>query len=416
MRQHLVSVLLACGALLLFWALLFPKPVPRDQRAPRPLSTEIEAAGYAGMSRWLQASGVPVASLRHRFDDLGAAEFTLPGTGNLLVTTLPEAIPLREAEFEAIDSWVRAGNTLLVIAGMDDTPAWDGDSAPDAPERLARLAHLGVNVVPRKDQDVAVAITSVIKAAEPMLLPVAEHPVNQGVQQIVTKAEGLSLQFEVKPTDAAPVLVLAKRADTGRAAIWLRPRGAGAIIVSAWASPFANGQLGKGDNARWLSQLVGWSLGERGVVVFDDMHQGASVYYDAESFFRDPRLKHTLLWLVALWFAWVLGMRVMRPAPAARPPLDDTAMLRVTGGFLAHVLKPADAAAELYRHFFNLLRRRLALPENGEPLWDWLGAQARLDAAALAHLHGQYERVARGKRVDLVALRNTLHDLTGRLA
>ncbi len=414
MKQHFVSFLLACGALLLFWALLFPKPAPRDQRAARPLSFETAPDGYAGMSRWLEASGVPVASLRRRFDDLEAAQRQLPSTGNLLIITLPEAIPLRESEFDAIDAWVRAGNTLLVIAGLDDTPAWDGDSVADFPPRLGRLAHLGFELVPQKEAPTT--LSTVLKPPEPALLPVAEHPLNDHVTRLVTRSAGLSSQWQLKITGSAPVLVLAKREDTDRPAIWLRPRGAGAVIVSAWASPFANAQLDQGDNARWFSQLVGWSLGTRGSVIFDDMHQGASVYYDAERFFRDPRLKHTLLWLVALWFAWVLGMRVLRPAPAARPPLDDTAMLRVTGGFLAHVLKPADAAAELYRHFFNSLRRRLSLPENGEPVWDWLGAQARVDAAAIARLHGQYERVARGKRVDLVALRNTLHDLTGRLA
>ena len=108
-------------------------------------------------------------------------------------------------------------------------------------------------------------------------------------------------------------------------------------------------------------------------------------------------------------------MEVSAPT-TTRPPLDDTAMLRVTGGFLAHVLRPVDAARELHRHFFNSIRRRLGQPENGEPMWDWLAAQSRVDGASLERLRGFHERTAAGRRVDLVALRNTLHDITGRLA
>jgi hypothetical protein len=255
-----------------------------------------------------------------------------------------------------------------------------------------------------------------IKPPEPALAAVGSHPINERVIQLATKGEGPASEWLLKSTGSEAVLVLARRTDTDRPAIWLWPRGAGTVLVSAWASPFANGQFGKADKARWVSQLVGWALAPGGAVVFDDMHQGASVYYDPDAFFGDPRLKHVLLWLVGLWFAWVFGVRVLRAAPPARPPLDDTAMLRVTGGFLAHVLKPADAARELFRHFFNRLRRRLSLPENGEPLWDWLAAQARVEESALRALRAQYEHAATGRRINLVTLRNQLHDLTGRLA
>jgi hypothetical protein len=415
MKQHLLAVLFACGALLLFWALLFPKPRPASERAARPLSAETAPAGYAGMSRWLEKSGVRVASLRRRFDELDAAQLDLPPTGNLLVITLPEKTALRAREFAAVDSWVRAGNALLVVAALDDTPAWDRDSASNMPEQLNALTRLEFNVVPERS-DVSESLATALKPPEPVLSVNASHPVNERVYALVTKAERPASQWLLQSTGSDPVLVLARRADTNRPAIWLWPRGAGTVVVSAWASPFANGQLGKADNARWVAQLVGWTLGPGGVVVFDDMHQGASVYYDPEQFFSDPRLKHVLLWLVGLWFAWVFGVRVLRAAPAARPPLDDTAMLRVTGGFLAHVLRPADAARELFRYFFNRLRRRLSLPETGEPLWEWLASQARVEEAALQHLRTQYARAAAGQRVNLITLRNQLHDLTGRLA
>jgi hypothetical protein len=151
-------------------------------------------------------------------------------------------------------------------------------------------------------------------------------------------------------------------------------------------------------------------------VIFDDMHQGATDYYDPRKFFADPRLHHTLGWLVALWFAYVLGARPLLAARSGRGRLDDTAMLRVTGGFLAHVLRPADAALRLFELFFNDLRRRRGLQETGAPMWDWLAQQARVDATGLAQLRQWHERAARGRRVDLVRLHNSLLELTGRLS
>jgi hypothetical protein len=413
-KQHLLSFLLACGALALFWALLFPKPASRETQAARPLSFETAPAGYAGLARWLAAEGVRVASLRHRFDDLPAAELALPRAGNLLVMTLPEAVAVRGSEIEAVEAWLREGNTLLLVAGMDDTPAWDRGSVTDLPARLQRLARLEFELVP--EEGAAASLLGALQPASPELLPVARHPLNEGVTALVTRGELPASQWRVNVRDSAPVLVLARRADTGRPAVWLRPVGSGAVVVSAWSSPFANGQLDERDNARWVSQLMAWALGPRGVVIFDDMHQGAGVYYDPERFFADPRLHRSLAWMVALWFAWVLGWRALQPAVATRPPLDDTAMLRVTGGFLAHVLRPDDAARSLFDHFFNRLRRRLSLPESGEPLWEWLAAQARVDPPLLARVRRLHARAAAGRRVDLMDLQNTLIEITGRLS
>lgn len=413
MKQYLVSVLLACGALLLFWALFLPKPAASGDRAARPLSFESAPEGYSAITRWLEQEDVRAVSLRRRFDDLASARLDLPPTGNLLVVTLPETTAVRDREFDAVDAWVTAGNTLFVIAGLDDTPAWDRQSEPRMPERFARLVHVDVQTV---KEGVDRSLVNALRPSAPRLVPVAEHPVNAGVQALATREGGPASQWSVSPADAAAVLVLARREDTGRPALWLRPQGEGAIVVSAWASPFANAGIGEADNARWFAQLVGWALGTDGAVVFDDAHQGASDYYDPQAFYRDPRLLHSLAWLAALWFAWVLGARVLRPAPAEKPPLDDTAMLRVTGGFLAHVLRPADGAMELFRHFFNSLRRRLSQPENGEPLWGWLAAQARVDVATVERLRALHDRARAGRRVDLVTLRNLLHDITGRLA
>lgn len=413
MKEKLSAVLLACAALALFWALLFPKPPPPGDEIARPLSFETRPDGYAALSRWLQAAGIGVVPLRRRFEQLEDGRFTKARTGNLLVTTLPEASPIRDRERAALERWVAAGNTLLLVAALDDTPKWGRSARGDLQRRLAALAHVNIAVVPSGAKTL---VESLRPPAAPRLVPEGHHPSMAGVAAIVTHGELEASEWRVTAPDASPIVVLARRGDTHRPAVWLRAFGDGAIVLSAWASPFSNARIGEGDNAQWVASLAAWSLGEQGVVILDDMHQGATDYYDAERFFSDPRLHHTLWWIVGLWFAWVLGARPLLAARPARAPLDDTSMLRVTGGFLAHVLRPADAARRLFAVFFNDLRRRLGLPENGEPLWDWLAGHSRVDGERLAQLRGLHARAAEGRRVDLIRLQNSLLDLTGRLS
>jgi hypothetical protein len=414
MKERLTALVLACAALLLFWALVFPKPAPPDEAEARPLSFEAAPGGYAAAARWLAAEGVRVVSLRHRFDRLADAELAARATGNLLVLTLPEEIAVRGSELDALERWVRAGNTLLLVAALDDTPRWSVRSAGDMPARLQRLARIGFE--PLHEENVAESLGRALRTEAPELQAAGSHPLVAGVTRIATRGDLPSTRWRAQPLDSAPVLVLARRADTGQPAAWLRPLGAGSIIVSAWASPFANDRLGERDNAQWLARIVAWSVGQGGTVIFDDHHQGATAYYDPQRFYADPRLHHTLWWIAALWFVYVLGMRPLLAEPTPRPPLDDTSMLRLSGGFLAHVLRPADAARQLFARFFDALRRRLSLPENGEPLWDWIAAQARVDAALLERLRQAHARAARGRRVDLVRLRNSLLELTERLS
>ena len=89
----------------------------------RPVSTEAGPNGYLGLQRWLASEGIPVVSLRERY---GALATLVPGvpTGNLLITTAPHVYPLRNSEAEPLQSWIEAGNTLVVLAGLSDTPEW----------------------------------------------------------------------------------------------------------------------------------------------------------------------------------------------------------------------------------------------------------------------------------------------------
>jgi hypothetical protein len=61
------------------------------------------------------------------------------------------------------------------------------------------------------------------------------------------------------------------------------------------------------------------------------------------------------------------------------------------------------------------MRRRIGLPEDGEPVWDWLDAQAGISAEQRLELHELYARVCAQQRVNLRRLHNFLSTLQGQL-
>jgi hypothetical protein len=156
-------------------------------------------------------------------------------------------------------------------------------------------------------------------------------------------------------------------------------------------------------------------LAPDGVFIFDDAHQGLVNFYDPERFFADPRLHRTLLWILLLWLVFVLGSQRLRGAAVRAEPIDDVAMLRVSAGFFANTIRPAAVARRLFEHFFNSLRRRLCLPENGSPVWEWIAGQARVPRSELDGLRRSYERSQANHSVNLVELQAQLAQLAGHL-
>src|SRR5581483_2723245 len=135
---------------------------------------------------------------------------------------------------------------------------------------------------------------------------------------------------------------------------------------------------------RLLANIVAWSRGPRGAVIFDDAHQGLTAYYDANAFFIDPRLHHTLGWLLLLWLAFVLGSQPLRALRREWQPIDESAYVEAAARYLAAVVHPAEAGQALIEDFLGSLRARLrsaaaadsAPGASGEAIWPWLAAQA----------------------------------------
>src|SRR5687767_15036527 len=121
MRERLVTLLLAAGALLAFYALwLRPAPSLGDGDLARPTTSERRGDGYSALFEWLRRSGVDAHSLRERYTVLETAQGSR--RGNLLILTLPGVEVFRSEELRALDRWVRNGNTLLIMAALLDEP------------------------------------------------------------------------------------------------------------------------------------------------------------------------------------------------------------------------------------------------------------------------------------------------------
>jgi hypothetical protein len=407
-----------------FYALLFPKPIAMLQPASSPLSTDSGDDGLLAVWRWLQAESIPVISLRSRYDRLesmaGAAADT-PG-GNVLISVMPHRLAARAAEWPSLSHWIEQGNTLLVMAALDDTPRWTLGSESQFLDALQSATHLMFQVQPApKDkssqaQQVRDGLSALLGPAIIPMIPIGTHPLTAEVHNLRAESELPASRWHVQSTDRVVPLALAQRSDNLDPVLWISRQGQGQIIVFAVTSAFANRQIALANNARLLSNIISWSRAPAGRVLFDDAHQGLVDFYDPQAFYRDPRLHRTLLWGVLLWLAFVLGPVRLPSAYSPWRPVDESALIDASGRFFSVAVSPREAARRLLENFFDQLRRRLALPQDGEPLWDWLDAQAGFSERERVLLRDFYARVYAGERIDLARLHNLLSELKGKLA
>jgi hypothetical protein len=426
-RERLITLLCALGALLVFVTLFWRGNAGSEERVSRPTTLERGDDGLLGASSWLKGEGVRTLSFRERFGAL-AGHHELPPTGNLMIITLPASSSYGNAEVVALDNWIRSGNTLMVLAALQDRPRW----AP-LPHVMKQDLQLltGLDAVPQREPGAAPRAVGApqpeAKSApepgptvrlpdellkEPIRLSLVPNRAHRYFEQ-VSSAVALSDYSARVSTLAVPrdgfAIALARAAASGEPAFWLRSDGAGSIIVSAFSTLFTNRALGAADNARLLANIVAASLGPQGVVVFDDRHQGLSVAYDPAKFYRDPRLYETVGVLAATWLVWVLGATRLKMAATNRSAPREADLVRTTGLFLARVLRPAAAARQMFEHFFRRLRRgaQSGSPDPGR-LWEWLENHPRVARTDVQQLQQWYAAAYADQRVPLVRLHNLI--------
>jgi hypothetical protein len=431
MKDRLLTLALALGAFVAFYVVMAPKPSTLQERPTRPISTEAGPNGYLGLVRWLEAERVPVVSLRERFGKLRETAGLEANAGNLLISTAPHLYPIRDSEVWPLRSWIQRGNTLLVVAGLSDTPDWSMEEGLDAAflENLQAMTRMSYSQLPAgqataapksdeqpegNDTENGASLQEVVDAQTKLdppqrfeMQPTGAHPLLEGVAKVGALSEYPTAKWEGWFNETG-ALQLAHDPDSGAPVLWLLPDDRGQIIVSAYGSILTNKLLGEDDNARLLANVVRWSLRDGGKVIIDDAHQGMVAFYDPEAFFGDTRLHVTLWWLLGLWLLFVIGSQRLRPAQSNWNPVDITGFVRATGGFMARVMRPAAAGQQMIANFFNDARKRLGLPADGTPVWDWLRAQPVVSSQDIDRLQTLHAKVQEGRRVDLSQLHNLL--------
>lgn len=406
MRERLLVLALAAGALGLFYVLLFPKPQSlSSQEIVFPLSTESRPQGYLAVWRWLAGQHVPVMSLRYRYDRLPGL---LPRpTGNLLLMSVPQRVPARAPELAVLNRWVAAGNTLLILAALDDTPLWALAGDPLFEDKLKRLT--GLHVTTSRSRFTIPPRLDALTGTRLSIQPRGDHPLLAGVQHITALSQIPPGLGEVDPPEDGAALELAERTDKRDPALWVLRRGAGQIILLSVASPFSNAAVALGDNARLLANIIAWCCSAGGTVVFDDAHQGLTAYYDGKAFFADPRLHRTFGWILLLWLAFVVGALPLRAVRRTWQPLDETTYVEASARYLAAVVPPPEAAQGLIERFLGDLPAPAGTEIRG--LWERFDAHPRVSARQRRALHTLYERACSGHRVPLAYLQRLLAEL-----
>ena len=411
MKERWITLALAAGALGLFYVLFFPKPQPPGLALQdgSPLSTDGRPDGYLAIWQWLGKEHIARLSLRLQYEHLD--ELLARPAGNVMLVTMPQRISTRAAELNALEEWVAHGNTLVIMAALDDIPGWAvASSDPLMIERLGRLTGLHL-----KTASSAKSKLPSLTAGGLQIRPRGEFPLLKGVRRVSAQTY-LSRDWRARNAHGRLPLELAARRDNNDPVIWLERRGAGQIILCAVATPFSNAGVLRDDNAILLANMIAWSRGPGGTVVFDDAHQGLTAYYDAKAFFADPRVHATLGWMVLLWLAFVLGSQPLRALRPAWRPLDETAYIEAGARYLAAVVRPADAAQRLIEDFLDWLRARLRLEagcsaDAQHAIWQWLEGQPAVSAAGRRELQACYASACAGERVDLTRLQNLLAQL-----
>lgn len=410
MNDRLITALGAVVALLLIVGMFVQ--TPEESLVTRPTSAEEGASGYLGMAEWLQASGIDVRSLRLRYDSLSGMEGLSGTTGHVLLTTPPYSKSARSDELRALMSWVAMGNSLIIAAALDDTPEWS--ELADTGGFMPNLEILtGTTFEAALDAD-----GETIRVGEPggevnvyfLGESFSRHPLSDGVEQVVASTDGIASIW--RPVDESPGEPFLQETSTGLAAGWTRAVGNGHVITLAAGGLFSNRSIGREDNGRLLSNLLHWHLAPEGTVLFDDLHHGLSEIYDPEAFYSDSRLGYTLLFVLAFWFAYMVGTsnRILpvRTTPAV-PKQGD--LVRSMGGFLARKLPANGAAGLLFERWFESLASRAGNADRAS-IWAYLSASPLVSADALGEVRRLHNDFEAGGRVDMSRLHNLILRIT----
>jgi hypothetical protein len=417
MKDRLITLLGAIIAFFILFRLLFPQANFAQKNISFPTSEDRGQYGLAGLYHWLDSQHIPLYSLRERYDTL-LKKPHLSKQGNLLIISLPLRMAARAKELQQLQTWIKNGNSALLLVSMSDWPQWASRTMGNSVSQLLHTFDLHMSSAngtnnSEKSEDTAERIDKLLHPSKLSreLIPTLAHPLTTGVHQVQAtwlSSEGLHWHLAGNQHSHSSLILLRDQTDHNPA-MWLSFYGQGRVLISRHSDLFGNVSLGYADNARLFSNLVQQELGKHAKVIFDDMHQGLSVIYDPEAFFHDPRLHHTLLFLLALWIVYVMGHSNRFGRVRQKPPMLQLRQhVQAIGNLFARRLHPSAAALRYAQHFFNEVRSTYGLPLNGQPVWEQLRHNAAIAPTVLQRAQSLYQRALNRKRVNLITFVNTL--------
>ncbi|MGB5277912.1 MAG: DUF4350 domain-containing protein [Gammaproteobacteria bacterium] len=404
MRDSLITL---AGALLSLFLLVSLMSQPPDQRQfSRPTTEDAGKHGLKAVHSWLVENKVNTYSLRKPYDRIDTEN--LPASGNLMIVSLPFIREALDSEWAALNTWIRRGNTVLVMAAMYHSPQWGEDNQWTTESGLiaAIEAMTAEQFTLQRDLrgnsetafDLA-ALQESIQAFKPStvpLYPAAEHTlfhqVNEleswhtpGLYQNTDKTGAMKSYWSIDSESSRLALRLLYADTPQQTAMWLLPVGEGWVYLSAFPDLVSNRVLKQQDNAHWFANLLRLTVVNNGHLIFDDYHFGLSDLYDPEAFFSDRRLHNSLLFIGAFWLLYALGRSPrLAPLKKRRRQHATTDFIEATAGFITRRVKPRALAKNLADRLLVEVSQRTRL--KGEPLWRWLHDHPEISDADVRRL------------------------------
>jgi hypothetical protein len=415
MNDRLVTLLGALASLLILFLLLYtPKQGPVTSL---PTSEQQGSNGYLGLKRWLDYSGVATVSYRQRMLAL-TEDAELADSGNVMISTMPHFQPFSERELLELNLWLSRGNTLLLLAALDDSPAWILTmNTMSFLDEITALTGLTFDTVTDEEGEVLL-LGELFEESELSIEPVADHPLMTGVHALQGVSDSATSIWRPSLFEDSPFIAqLATETGTGTGAIWQLPVGEGFIILGASGSLLSNRMLDKADNARFFTNLLAYHLGPTGAFIFDDMHQGLTDAYDPDAFFADNRLHVSLWFVLGFWLIYLLGTSSrLHPVTDRAVPPRQSDLVRAVGGFMTRKLGRADAGRLLVEGWFEELERSGRIQAGAGTPWEQIESMPMVRPTLLDSVRLTYARLGRGEKVDLKILHNQLLELKRILA
>lgn len=311
--------------------------------------------GTAALAGVLGRLGLEVESLR-----VGLVPLTRRPEGSVLVMPsepglLPSSI-VGDAELEILERFMARGSTVVVATHYPTSvlAEWEVEYHWDSLERPGRAG---------------------AQARWHEALPLLPHPVTLGGPLAIVGRGGL---------EAGPSAEVLYAVDDVAVAL-SRPVGKGTLVVVSDPSTITNAGIGRAGNLDFWVNLLRHHLEPGGVIMFDDLHAGASDDHGVVAYARRAGMVPAMLLVlvVGALYLWRAGSRLgeILPALDERNPRASSELVHALASLYQRAGLRAHALAVLSRRFRRRMERRSGLPWDRKVLDPWVAQELGTEAA-----------------------------------